>query len=71
MLWPYADGRLSSASGSGPRRLRAVGMSEDVCAKTLVITLSTPFLRFDQQRADLLLNASGDEQNSTSGSSRP
>lgn len=30
-------------------------MSEDVCAKTLVITLSTPFLRFDQQRADLLL----------------
>jgi len=30
-------------------------MSEDVYAKTLVITLSTPFLRFDQQRADLLL----------------
>lgn len=53
---PHAPVQLVIAhSHGGNIALRALALSPDVGQKTLVVTLATPFLRFERQRAGLLL----------------
>ena len=41
-------------SHGGNIALKALGLSPAVCRNTLLVTLATPFLRFERQKADLL-----------------